>query len=132
MADASVAMAGPGGQPDHSGNGRRRVRFDPTINLGHVLTAFAFLFSTLAAWFTLNARVDMAAQAIVRLERIVDAKADKEATSRGEIELSRRVVEGQQNQHNALVRIDEGFKELKAMIRDVDRKLDNKVDKPGR
>jgi predicted nucleic acid-binding Zn-ribbon protein len=86
----------------------------------------------LAAWFTLNARVDMAAQAIVRLEKVVDHKADKEAASRGELELSRRIVETQQNQNSALVRIDAGFAEIKTMLRDVERKLDTKADKPGR
>ncbi len=109
-----------------------RVRFDWTINLGHVLTALTFLASTMAAWFSLNSRVDMAAQAIVRLEKIIDAKADKEVVGKGEVELSRRIVESQANQNNALIRIDEGFKELKAMIRDVDRKLDGKQDKPLR
>jgi hypothetical protein len=132
MGDVSVGMAGPAGQPDHSGNGRRGVRFDPTINLGHILTAFAFLFSTLAAWFTLNARVDMASQAVVRLEKVIEGKADKETASRGELELSRRIVETQQNQNSALVRIDAGFAELKTMLRDVERKLDTKADKPGR
>lgn len=132
MAEGIVSMAGPAGQSDQNGNGRRGVRFDPTINLGHVLTAFAFLFSTLAAWFTLSARVDQASQAIVRLERIIEAKADKDVVAKGELELSRRVVESQANQNTALIRIDEGFKELKGMLRDVDQKLDRKMDKPGR
>jgi hypothetical protein len=109
-----------------------RLQFDWTINLGHVLTASVFLISTMAAWFSLNSRVDMAAQAIVRLERVIDAKADKDVVSRGELELSRRVVEAQQNQNTALIRIDEGFKELKGALRDIDQKLDRKLDKPGR
>lgn len=113
-------------------NDTRKVHFDWTINLGHVLTATAFLLSTMAAWFSLNARVDQAGQAIVRLERAMEFKADKEAMGKAEVELSRRIVEQQQQHNAALGRIDEWFRELKSMIRDVDRKLDNKVDKPGR
>lgn len=109
-----------------------RVRFDWTINLGHVLTATMFLVSTMAAWFSLNSRVDMAAQAIVRLERVIDTKVDKDVQAKGELELSRRIVESQSNQNTALIRIDEGFKELKSALRDIDQKLDRKMDKPGR
>ena len=107
-----------------------RVHFDPTINLGHMLTALVFLTSTLAAWFSLSARVDHVSAAAMRLEEVVKAKADKDVMTRGELELSRRIVDNQQQQNAAFVRIDDGFRELKALMRDVDQKLDKKMDKP--
>jgi len=53
---------------DNSNGAPRRVKFDPTINLGHVLTAGMFLVSTIAAWVTLDARVSQTARDLVRVE----------------------------------------------------------------
>jgi hypothetical protein len=53
---------------------RRGVRFYPTINLGHVLTAAEFLTSTIVAWVNLDARV---AQNALDLKR-VDGQGSKE------------------------------------------------------
>ena len=36
---------------------RRGVRFDPTINLGHIITFFGFLVAIFTAWSTLDKRV---------------------------------------------------------------------------
>lgn len=38
---------------------RRKVRYDPTINLGHVLTIAAFIVTGLGAWSTLDKRLVM-------------------------------------------------------------------------
>lgn len=81
---------------------RGRVRFDPTINLGHIITFFGFLVAIFTAWSTLDKRVvvleesrklqetiDMAqdartsqsaqqiAEALQRLERQTERLTDK-------------------------------------------------------
>lgn len=42
---------------DETPEQRRGVRFDPTINLGHLLTFFGFIFVVMAAWGTMDKRV---------------------------------------------------------------------------
>lgn len=112
---------------------RKGLHFDPTINLGHILTAGVFLASTMAAWFSLNARVDVLAINDTRIERVLEQKADKETMGRGEMELSRRIVETQQNANASTVRIDAGFAEIKTILRDIQVELKTKADKvPGR
>ena len=81
---------------------KRGVRFDPTINLGHIITFFGFLVAIFTAWSTLDKRVivleenrrvqlaidqaqdarqaqstDQITSAIVRLERQTERIADK-------------------------------------------------------
>ena len=81
---------------------RRGVRFDPTVNLGHIITFFGFLVAIFTAWSTLDKRVivleenrrvqlaidqaqdarqtqstDQITTAIVRLERQTERIADK-------------------------------------------------------
>src|SRR4051794_26122375 len=108
-----------------------RVRFDPTINLGHVLTATAFLVSTIAAWISLNARVEQAAKDVARIE--ITGRTE---TGRIEVELARRIVETRQYVDSTQVRTADDIREMKTMMRDafreLDTKLDRKVDKPGR
>lgn len=110
---------------------RRGIVFDPTINLGHVLTAAAFLLSTVVGWVTLNARVDQQAKDIARIESA--AKAD---AGRIEIELTRRIVETRQYVDSTQVRTAEDIRDMKNMLRDgfrdLDAKLERKADKPGR
>lgn len=113
-------------------SGAWRVRFDPTINLGHVGTAMIFLASTVAAWMSLSARADLNDMALRRLDHVVEQKADKEAAGKAEVELSRRIVEQQQNLNTQSVRIEQQFSEIKAMLLRMDEKLDRKQDKPGR
>ena len=43
---------------------RRRVRFDPTINLGHILTFCGFIIAGMGAWSTLDRRVTIVEQAV--------------------------------------------------------------------
>ncbi len=118
-----------------NGNGRRGVKFDPTINLGHVLTALAFLFSTAAAWHTLNSQVAQNAKEIERVNRVVEAKADKEAMGKAEVELSRRIVEIHPKDDQTQVRIADDVRDMKVMMRegfrDLATRLDRKADKPG-
>ena len=106
----------------------RRVRFDPTINLGHVLTAVAFLFSTVAAWYTLNAQV-------ATIAREIERKADKDAFGRAEVELTRRIVEVRQHTDATVARTADDIRDMKLMMRegfrDLDARLERKADKPG-
>lgn len=111
---------------------RRGVHFDPTINLGHVASAAVFLVSTVAAWVSLNARVDMAGKAIERLEHHVEAKADREIVARIDQDLARRIEVQAKEQAAAAQRIDAGFAEIKSLLRDLRQAIDQKADKPAR
>ena len=111
---------------------RRGVHFDPTINLGHVASAAVFLVSTVAAWVSLNARVDQAGKAIERLEHHVEAKADREIVARIDQDLARRIEVQAKEQAAAAMRIDAGFAEIKSLLRDLGAKIDQKADKQGR
>lgn len=114
---------------------RRGVRFDPTINLGHVLTALAFLFSTMAAWYTLNAQVAQAVRDVEKMGRILETKADKEFLGKAEVELSRRILEQKGHIDATQVRTADDIRDMKAMLRegfrDLDSRFDRKADKPG-
>lgn len=111
---------------------RRGIHFDPTINLGHVASAGVFLASTIAAWVSLNARVDQAGKAIERLEHHVELKADAAIMTRIDQDLARRIDEQQKAQKEAAARIDEGFRELKGLLRDLRQAVDQKADKSSR
>lgn len=54
---------------------RRRVRFDPTINLGHVLTFLGFLATGMAAYSDLKERIAVQAVRIQAAE--MEAAAEK-------------------------------------------------------
>ena len=109
-----------------------RPRFDPTINLGHLLSATVTLLAIGGAWATFKSDVASLAKADERHEKQLETKADRETVSRGELELSRRIVETQQNLSASTVSINEGFREVKSLLRDLDQKLDKKADRPGR
>lgn len=92
----------------------RRVKFDPTINLGHVLTAGVFLASAGIAYATVTARLDVNEREITRVERQAGEKVDR---------IERRFDEDQRRDRESLA-------EIKVLLRDIDRKLDLKQDKP--
>src|SRR5882724_6726408 len=112
-------------------NSRNRVHWDPTIKLDSMITLASMLVGIGLMYGMLKSGLDQNSRDIEKAGRILEQKADKEAVRKGELELSRRIVEGQQNSNAALVRIDEGFREIKGMIRDLDVKLDHKAYKPG-
>ncbi len=112
-------------------NGHRRgVRFDPTINLGHVLTGGIFLVSTIAAWVSLDARVAQTAKDLMRVE---DASA--RATVKVESVLMEKITSIQAGMNQTQVRTADDVREIKTLMRDgfrdLDSKLDRKADKPG-
>lgn len=51
---------------------QKRVRFDGTINLGHILTALTFIGAATVAWNTMDKRVTVLEEA-----RVVQQQIDK-------------------------------------------------------
>jgi hypothetical protein len=49
-----------------------RVRFDPTVNLGHILTFVGFLLAGLGAWTMLDKRI-VVLEVAQRTQSIIDA-----------------------------------------------------------
>jgi len=91
-----------------------KVRFDPTINLGHILTASVFLLSGAAAFFNLSARVDRQQDKTAQIEVYFKEKMAS--------------VENQQTRFDLNYRED--MREIKTMLSKIDDKLDKKMDKP--
>lgn len=73
-------------------------RFDPTINLGHLLTGLVLLAGIFAGWYSLTSRVEVleAKQAaeVARLELLIEHVADTSSTGRMAIQgqLSRDIA----------------------------------------
>lgn len=118
-------------QTNGNGNGARRIIYDPTINLGHVLTAGMFLVSTIAAWVTLDARVSQTARDLIRVE----GEANRAAV-RVENALMEKITAVQTNMNQTQIRTAEDVREIKLLMRDgfrdLDAKLERKVEKPSR
>ena len=108
----------------------RGFPFDNTVNLGHIGSAIAFLIFAAGVYFTTMARMDQLERELARQSRVIEAKVDKETVGKAEVELSRRIVETQQNVAATVTGINEGFREVKGLLRDLDQKLDRKADKP--
>ena len=47
-----------------------KIRLDPTVNFGHVMTATVFLVTAAAGWATLDAKQTRAEERVARLERL--------------------------------------------------------------
>ena len=112
-----------------NGNGitRNRVKFDPTVNLGHIMSAGVFLATTIAAWVSLDARIAQSAKDILRVE----STASRD-TTRSETLLLINEVQAEMNRTQ--VRTSDDVREIKQTIRDgfrdLDAKLGSKADKP--
>lgn len=109
-----------------------RITFDPTIKLGDLVGAALMLVGAGGVYATLKGELSTLAATDARQEKMIEQKADREVLGRAELELSRRIVETQQSLSASTVSINEGFREMKGMMRDIDQKLDRKADKPGR
>lgn len=92
---------------------QRRVRFDPTINLGHMVSASVFLITASMGFAVLQAKVERQADDIARVERQAIERIER--------------VERQWNIDQQRDR--EAFTEIKVLLREIDRKLDLKQDK---
>ncbi len=110
---------------------RRGVKFDPTINLGHVLSGGIFLVSTIAAWVSLDARVAQQSRDVTRIE----SRQEKDI-GRIEVEFTRRMTDQRTALDQTTVRVADDIREIKTIMRDgfkdLDSKLDRKADKPNR
>jgi outer membrane murein-binding lipoprotein Lpp len=117
---------------DDTPNGSRSgVRFDPTINLGHICTAAVFLSTAVLSWASVSARVDQVAKDADRLERKQDA-----ASIGIETRLLSRINDERARLDQTAVRAADDIREIKTLMRDgfrdLDSKLERKVDKPAR
>lgn len=115
VADSSGAVA------------RRKVQFDLTINLGHVLTATAFLLSTVAGWVTLDARVTSAEKEAKRIEA-----QGKENIARVESTLLDRIKTNETAAGKFEFNYREDMRDVKTLLTRIEDKLDRKADKPAR
>lgn len=114
-------------------NGRTggRVHFDPTINLGHVLTVLTFLITATAGYVALDSRV-------ANLERSQqEERAQRRESDVGiEARFMREVTQQRAHMDQTQVRIADDIREIKTIMRDgfrdFDQKLERKSDKPGR
>lgn len=57
----------------------KRVKFDATINLGHVLTFLGFIVTGVAMWQTMDKRVTILEETRA-LQTVIDRKQDTELT----------------------------------------------------
>lgn len=110
----------------------RKFHFDPTIKLGDLVGAVLMLIGAGAAYATLKGDISTLAAADARHDKLIEQKTDREVFGRAEMELSRRIVETQQSLTASTTTINEGFRDMKGMLKDLDQKLDRKADKPGR
>lgn len=110
--------------------GVHRWRFDPTVTLGHVLTAGTFLLTATAGYVTLDNRV-------LTLER--GHKEEKETRREGDVGIEARIMsritEERARLDQTQVRTADDIREIKQIMRDgfrdLDAKLERKADKPG-
>lgn len=56
---------------------RNKPRFDPTINLGHVLTFLGFILAGFTAWSTLDKRVTVIEER-AQLQAVIDRNQDQQ------------------------------------------------------
>lgn len=109
----------------------RKFNFDPTINLGHIITAGSMLIVGTAGFVNLDSRV-------VALER----GQQEERTQRRDMDIGiegrmlTRITEQRAHMDQTQVRVADDIREIKQLMRDgfrdLDQKLDKKADRPGR
>jgi signal transduction histidine kinase len=56
---------------------QKRIRFDGTINLGHILTVVTFIGAGAVAWNTMDKRVAILEEARL-VQKAIDARQDEE------------------------------------------------------
>lgn len=104
---------------------------DPTVNLGHIISVVLTLAAVVAGWVTMDARVT-ALERETRAEKI----DHKETVVSVENRMMSRVNEERARLDQTQVRTADDVREIKTIVRDgfrdLDQKLDRKVDKPGR
>lgn len=93
-----------------TGHRTRRVMFDPTINLGHVLTFAGFLVTGFSAYSALDKRVTVMEQQAVA---VVDRSREQDARLK-----------------DSLLELKSDIKDLQRSVNDVNRTLTNPRPKP--
>lgn len=96
---------------------RRRpvpIRWDGTINYGHLLMTLTLLITGLVAWFDQRAATDQNARDLQALQRYVEREQARDAASIQEIKLE----------------VARQGEQTRAAIERVSDKLDRKADKP--
>ena len=103
--------------------------YDPTINLGHVLTALTFLVVGTAGYVALDGRVGSLERGY-REEQSLRASADHIIENR----LILRIAEHRAAAEASQQRFAEDIREIKSIVRegfrDLDTKLEKKAEKP--
>lgn len=60
-----------------------RPRFDPTINLGHIITLTGVIMSMIAGWYSVDARLSGAERQLTRLIVVVETSIRQEEQIKG-------------------------------------------------
>ena len=114
-----------------AGEPKPRFVFDPTVNLGHVLTAASFLIVGTAGYVALDGRVGNLERAH-REEQAIRLTSDQQIEAR----LMREVTTQRAHMDQIQVRTADAIREIKSIVRegfrDLDGKLERKSDKPGK
>jgi hypothetical protein len=109
----------------------RGPRFDPTINLGHILTAATFLVVGTSGYVALDGRVGTLERAH-RDEQAVRLTSDQQIEAR----IMREMTVQRAHVDQVQVRVADDIREIKSIVRegfrDLDGKLNQKIDKPGK
>lgn len=119
-------------------HGRQGVRFDPTITLGHVVQAIVFLVVAVAAWMNMDSRVAALEREAANLKTkdTEVAKDAKEAVVGVETRFMREVTQQRAHMDQTQVRVADDIREIKTLMRDgfrdLDQKLEKKADRPTR
>lgn len=118
--------------------GPRRVHLDLTINLGHILSAGVFLISAASAWFSIDKRITLSETRVDALERrdVELVRDQKEQVVNVETRLLQEINRERARLDQTQVRTADDIREIKVIVRDgfrdLDGKLNDKVDKPRR
>ena len=107
-----------------AGEAKPRFVFDPTVNLGHVLTAASFLIVGTAGYVALDGRV-VALERSHREEQSVRLTSDQQIETR----LMREVTMQRAHMDQIQVRTADDIREIKSIVRDGFRDLDGKLEK---
>lgn len=110
MSDDAVIGARPG------------VRFDMTINLGHVLTGATFLVTATFGFVTMDARISKTDDNLRRIET-------KELVGI-EARLLQRINDDRATADRAQIRVADDIRDVKVLLGRIEDKIDRKADKP--
>jgi len=109
----------------------KRLIFDPTINLGHILTAATFLIVGTSGYVALDGRVGTLERAH-RDEQAIRLTNDQQIEAR----IMREMTTQRAHMDQVQVRTADDIREIKSIVRegfrDLDGKLNQKIDKPGK